>query len=149
MVSGSLGLIFGNVLGALASAPYTITSKSRTPKERALVYIAAANNHWFHTRGLHALLVDTRTELATTVDTLPETLLETAHIQGFDEAADQMASLMNPWIDDVTVQAVEEAPETPLKATLTSLSQSSTSFLLGKAPAKQQSSHRRHSCNLA
>ncbi|KAF2172685.1 hypothetical protein M409DRAFT_16647 [Zasmidium cellare ATCC 36951] len=102
IVGGALGLTFGTVghaVGSVFNAPLSLIQKPKTPRERATVYVAAANKDWFHRRGLHALLLDT-SELATVLGTSYHDILGTARGRQSSDAVEQMASLRQ-WIGDV------------------------------------------------
>ncbi len=67
LVGGSISLSIGTAMravGAAATLPGSAVAaaakKPRTPRERAVAYLAAANKDWFAARGLYAHLIDTR-----------------------------------------------------------------------------------------
>ncbi|EME43369.1 hypothetical protein DOTSEDRAFT_112518, partial [Dothistroma septosporum NZE10] len=62
VIGGATGLFFGGVghlVGSIFNVPLSMLQNPKTPRERAIVYITAANKKWFHARALHALLLDT------------------------------------------------------------------------------------------
>ncbi|KAK4502019.1 hypothetical protein PRZ48_007830 [Zasmidium cellare] len=102
VVGGALGLTFGTVghaVGTVFNAPLSLIQKPKTPRERATVYIAAANKDWFHRRGLHALLLDTA-ELATVLETPCQNILSAARDRQSSDAVEQLTSLRQ-WIGEV------------------------------------------------
>ena len=57
-ISAAVGVV-GTALSLPGSAINAVTSRPRTPLERAATYSAVANKDWLNARGLHAALLDT------------------------------------------------------------------------------------------
>ena len=95
VVRHSVRLVSGTafrVVGSLLPVHRAIWQKPSTPRARAEVYIMTANKDWFHKRGLHAWLLDTR-ELAELVGLEHTDLLEAASFSKSPEAEVQMEAL--------------------------------------------------------
>ncbi|KAH8662380.1 hypothetical protein BX600DRAFT_437777 [Xylariales sp. PMI_506] len=67
VVGGAISLPISaaaNTVGATVTLPGSamaaVSRKPQTPQERAIAYITVANRDWFHPRGVHAQLLDTR-----------------------------------------------------------------------------------------
>lgn len=107
VVGGFIGLTVGaagHIVGSIASAPLSAMRKPQTPRERALAYLATANLEWFHQRGLHALLCNTK-ELSTQIfNEQPETFLETAWT---GETPAQQMDALGIWISQVQLDDTE------------------------------------------
>lgn len=136
VVGGVLGLTFGTVghtISSIVATPLTLIQKPKTPRERATVYIAAANKDWFHGRGLHALLLDTN-ELSTVLGVSLDEFLSPVRGHGSSDALEQLASLCQ-WIGDVQAREAshkaEDAPST------SSLQPESSSFRLTSISSRQ------------
>jgi hypothetical protein len=98
-VGGAIALSLGTAfraVGAAMSLPGTavgaVTQKPRTPKERAAVYAAAANEKWLSMRVLRAELMDTP-ELARNVGLPMTRLLGRVHASADRSAAGQINAL--------------------------------------------------------
>ncbi|KAK8113770.1 uncharacterized protein PG998_001738 [Apiospora kogelbergensis] len=111
-IGGSIALPVGaalRLIGTAAALPFavlgSISSKPKTPRERAMAYVAAANGKWFYARGLDARLLDSE-ELAKAVGLTVGRMadLSKEHRKGGAQA--QMAAL-GEWIADVEVGAAE------------------------------------------
>ncbi|KAK2590947.1 hypothetical protein QQS21_011366 [Conoideocrella luteorostrata] len=89
-VSGVVGTIFQIPATALAAAVKT----PKTPLERAATYAAVASKDWLNSRGLHAVLLDTK-QLAEMIHMSPNKFLEVASAGGksSSSAAGTMCSL--------------------------------------------------------
>lgn len=110
----------------------SLIQKPKTPRERATVYVAAANADWFHARGLRALLLTTP-ELSTLLGTSEADFLSGAHSRSESEAADQLAAL-NPWIGDVQVR---KALDLDQQSTASSSRAQASSSRLSPTPSRQ------------
>lgn len=95
-VSLTLGTVFGAV-GAVTAMPATavgaVARRPKTPRERAVVYVAVANKDWLNARGLSASILDTQ-ELCHIFGVADSrTLLEEAGQGKGDNAAGQLQRL--------------------------------------------------------
>jgi hypothetical protein len=116
----------GHVVGTVFQAAGSLTLKPQTPRERAAVYVATANKDWFHSRGLHAILMDT-SELAKLCEVDMRNLLSAAQNGGSENPEVQLAALRD-LIGEVKVQ------EGLLASTASRESAESSSKAAGKRP---------------
>ncbi|KAF7191729.1 hypothetical protein HII31_06774 [Pseudocercospora fuligena] len=125
---GFVGLTVGaasHVVGSVISAPLSAIKKPQTPRQRALAYLATANLDWFHSRGLHALLCDSR-ELSLELNIDVQDLLHRASQS--EKSAEQMKAL-SEWIGEVHVDEKDEE---------SSMSSAGPSSKAGKQPSRTQ-----------
>ncbi|KXT01472.1 hypothetical protein AC578_9530 [Pseudocercospora eumusae] len=104
---GFVGLTVGaasHVVGSVVSAPLSAIKKPQTPRQRALAYLDTANLDWFHSRGLHALLCDSR-ELSLELNISVEDLL---HRASQSEKSSEQMNALSEWIGEVHVDERDE-----------------------------------------
>ncbi|KAK4623102.1 uncharacterized protein CLAFUR5_07508 [Fulvia fulva] len=112
VIGGATGHFFGGVghlVGSIFNVPLSMLQNPKTPRERAIVYITAANKKWFHGRGLHALLLDT-SELGSMIGISGQELLGATRSRcgPSGDAVHQMQAL-NTWLGDIEVRT-EQSP---------------------------------------
>ncbi|KAK8088534.1 hypothetical protein PG997_003495 [Apiospora hydei] len=95
----------GALGGSIALPIGTALRIPKTPRERAVAYVAAANGKWFHGRGLDARLLDSE-ELAEAVGLSSGRMADLACEHRKGGAQGQMSAL-EEWIADVEVSAAE------------------------------------------
>ncbi|KXT15733.1 hypothetical protein AC579_1556 [Pseudocercospora musae] len=125
---GFVGLTVGaasHVVGSVVSAPLSAVKKPQTPRQRALAYLATANLDWFHSRGLHALLCDSR-ELSLELNIGVGDLLQRASRS--EKSVEQMNAL-SQWIGEVQIDEKDEE---------SSMSSAGPSSTAGKQPSRTQ-----------
>jgi hypothetical protein len=107
IVGGSISLTLGTtfkVIGSIFQLPGTAIAAAanpQTPRGRAELYAAAANRDWFHSRGLHARLLNTF-EFAGLLDVSVEQILNAAESQP-GNSVEKLGALRN-WIDELQLQ---------------------------------------------
>lgn len=109
VVGGTIGLTVGaatHVIGSVFNAPISMLQKPQTPRQRALTYLAAANKDWFHARGLHALLLNTK-ELATNLGISVGAILDAGHELG-DGSPEAVCRALRKWIAPISVRKQEQ-----------------------------------------
>ena len=114
VVGGTIGLTVGaatHLVGSVFNAPISMLQKPQTPRQRALAYLTAANKDWFHARGLHALLLDTR-ELANNLGVPVGAILNAGHDQE-DERPEVVCRALERWIAPVDVRKQEQLGDMP------------------------------------
>lgn len=134
VVGGAIGVTVGGVghiVGSIFNVQGSVLSKPQKPRERAEVYLAAANKDWFHSRELHAFLLDTG-ELSRMLGISMQQFLATASREGDGNASRTLASL-RPWISDLEIKDSESVNEGP---TTDSSSETAQSKKAGKRPHK-------------
>ncbi|CZT21398.1 uncharacterized protein RCC_07261 [Ramularia collo-cygni] len=95
VVSGAIGITVGaagHVVGTVFQAAGSLAKKPQTPRERASVYVTTANGDWFHSRGLHAVLMDT-VELSRLCEVNVQNMLSAVSSCGSKDPGSQLASL--------------------------------------------------------
>lgn len=100
VVGGAVSLTLGTVFGAVgaatalpASAIGAVARRPKTPRERAVAYVAVANKDWLNARGLSASILDTEELCRMIGKDDPRELLEEAGKGKDHSAAGQLQSL--------------------------------------------------------
>lgn len=124
-----------HVIGKVLQVPAALTQKPQSPRERAEVYVGAANKKWFHARALHAVLVSTA-ELAEYVKTSGAGFFGALEEGKAITPAAQLNAL-RPWlgelnIDEDAVVASGDEASRPVEM-VRSESSSSRAFQKGKS----------------
>lgn len=113
VVGGAVSLTLGTVFGAVgaatalpASAIGAVARKPKTPRERAVAYVAVANKDWLNARGLSASILDTG-ELCRMIGNVdPRELLEEAG-QGKDHSAAGQLQNLGRYFCELNVHETE------------------------------------------
>lgn len=109
VLGGTIGVTMGSVghiVTTVFQAAGSLRLKPQTPRERAAVYVESANVDWFHSRGLHAVLMDT-SELSKLCEVKMAEMLSAALMCGSISPALQLASLQ----DIIGEVRIEEASQ--------------------------------------
>lgn len=117
VIGNTLGITFGSIGHVVTSGFQAVGSlrlKPQTPRERAAVYIEAANLDWFHSRGLHAALMDTIELSALCEASMPE-MLSAAVACGSTSARPQLAALQEI-IGEMDIQEAPRSNATPYES---------------------------------
>ena len=106
VLGSAIGITVGTVthgVGSIVGIPGHLMKKPQTPRERADVYLAAANRDWFAARGLRAGILDAE-ELCRMLDVSVEEFL--GQIEGGGSPEEQMGRLKGI-VGDVKVSDAE------------------------------------------
>ncbi|KAM3417672.1 hypothetical protein BST61_g5908 [Cercospora zeina] len=112
VLGGSIALTVGaasHVVTSIVTAPTSILRKPRTPRERAVAYLAAANKDWFQARRLQAMLLDTN-ELSTEPVTPAHELVDAGGLEGRDDPQ-VLANALGTWVAPLHVRQRQAAAE--------------------------------------
>lgn len=115
VLGSAIGITVGTVthgVGSIVGIPGHLMKKPQTPRERADVYLAAANRDWFAARGLRAGILDVE-ELCRMLNVSVEEFL--GQVEGGGSPEEQMGRLRGI-VGDVKVSEAEAETGTSGKA---------------------------------
>lgn len=95
ILSQTIGLTVGSaghVINTVFQAAGSLSLKPQTPRERASVYLQTANRDWFHSRGLHAVLMST-SELCSLCEVETREMMSAVESCGSVDPGQQLAAL--------------------------------------------------------
>ncbi|PPJ53044.1 hypothetical protein CBER1_11614 [Cercospora berteroae] len=112
VLGGTIALTVGaasHLVTSVVTAPASIIKKPRTPRERALAYLAAANKDWFQVRGLQAMLLDTN-EMATELTISAHEIVDAGGVLGRDNPQ-VLANGLERWLAPLHIRDQQAAAE--------------------------------------